>query len=382
MPINAINQASLRLLLPMSPEETYKVILEEACKLVNAFRGSLFLADNGTLVRVYSTVPLMDQFDPRPDGRVYDVFHNQQTLVLSARALKRERVGVIADSGTLFVYIPLGFAMEAMGVITLEVKDRDTFSDRWLAGLKLFGSFASLKIKNAHLLAKSQEALELRDLFISMASHELKTPLTTISGYAQLLSRQVESGQAVNKSWVKAVRNEAKRLKILVQELLTVDQIKAETFVYHFQKKDIKTVITHAIDDLGFTYPRHPISFYDHVPDNELLVPMDDNKILQVLINVLNNAAKFSDPGQPINLSLGIEQKKAIIKVKDKGEGISERDLKRVFRALYHGKDTAREGMGMGLYIVKNIVDAHKGIVHIDSQKKQGTEVVVALPLG
>lgn len=381
MHINSLYQSVLKLLVPLTPEETYATIVDEASFLVDAFRGSLFLESDGVLQRAYSSVPQQDQFTPRKNGRVYQTFLSGEPTVISAKKLKKERPEVRDDLVKLFLYIPLSFNHQTVGVLTLEIKDYLRFSKKNLEMLRLFGSFASLKVRDVELLAQTQEAMHLRDLFISMASHELKTPMTTISGYVQLLNRQVSNNKPINTEWLVAMRKETVRLNNLVKELLEVNQIKSGTLAYQFKLSSVKNVIQRAIDDVGFTHPHHPIILKNAVAGGDLMLNIDHSKMVQAVINILNNAAKFSPAGESIIITLSKDDHTARITVKDKGEGISQRDLDRIFGDLYRGKDTSREGMGLGLYVVKSIIDMHHGTISISSEKNHGTEVSIILPL-
>lgn len=379
--LQAIYNSVLKLLLPLSPEETYRTIIDEANKLVGSAYGSIFLANGGKLERVFSSVPNDMQFQPRKNGYVHQVYKDLKPRIISAEQLKKERPDVNTESTKFFTYIPLQYDRKAIGVITLNSKKDTTFTNSEYDTLKVFGSIATLKIRNVQLLAQTQEALQTRDLFISMASHELKTPLTTILGYTQLLERQALKNERVPSEWIFSLKKETLRLNQLIKELLEVNSIKTGTLKSHFQRKGIKLIVQHAISDMGFIYPKHTVIFHDELKVTEKYLMLDEEKIIQMMINILSNAAKFSSPYNPISVTLKQVRQSICITISDQGDGIDEEDIPRVFEVLYRGKKTKKEGMGLGLFIVKSIVDAHRGKITVKSEKGKGTEFKISLPI-
>jgi K+-sensing histidine kinase KdpD len=376
-----IFETAVKLLTPTTLDETYSVIVEEACQLIKGEFGSIFIAQEDQLQRVYSTVPEALQLIPRRRGNSYKAFKEGHPVVVSAHKLKKTHPELGGRPVKSLILIPLIFDKEAIGILSLHSNNTHFFTQKRKHVLQLFGSLASLKIRNMQLLEELQEALRLRDMFITMASHELKTPLTTVTGYTQLLHRQIILNKPVKPEWVTALRKETSRLKRLVKELLEVNQIKSGTLSYNFRLSSIKSTITQAIDDIGFAYPKHVITFKDKSGESDVFLHIDSEKIVQALTNILGNAAKFSEPTDPIRFTLKKNQATLTLTVTDQGEGISDRDIEHIFDGMYRGQDTKREGMGMGLYVANSVIKAHRGEIKVSSQKNIGTTVKIILPL-
>jgi len=234
----------LKLSSALTEEDTYSVIIEEACSLVNAEYGSIFIADQRKrLKRVYSTSPRVIQFVPRPRGYCYTCFAKKIPLVIPGRNILAAHPEFKEAQAKIVVMVPLAFDGESLGVLTLDCMKQRRFTRRNLQIIQMFGSLVSIKIKNSLLISRMKSALETRDLFISMASHELKTPLTTISAYAQLIDKKIVTKQPVKSEWADTLILATKRMTRLINELLQINQIRTGNMPYHFQICKIKTII-------------------------------------------------------------------------------------------------------------------------------------------
>lgn len=238
---------------------------------------------------------------------------------------------------------------------------------------------ASLAIRKTQLYDESKKALEVRDLFISMAAHELRTPITTISGYSQLLYSKLGGSASVESRWISDLAWETLRLTHLVNELLEVDRIKGGQFQYTFEECSLREIIRRAISDFHFIHPEHKVILEDKLNGGDLVIG-DFDKLLQLVINLLDNAAKFTPPEKEINLTLNFKSSYIIFTVKDQGHGITGKDLPQVFEKYYRG-EVIKEGMGIGLFLVKNIVNQHHGTINIFSKENRGTRVKIKLPM-
>lgn len=238
----------------------------------------------------------------------------------------------------------------------------------------------SLALTKTQLYTEIKESLHDRDLFIAMAAHELKTPLTTIYAYAQVLDEAVNLRKPLNTPWVKTLLKETVRLKLLVEELLQVDQIKTGKFQYVFKNWRLKDIVEQAAVNFQSAYPHHSLIVKEKLMTSDMVIG-DYNKLMQVIINVLNNAAKFSDQSSQIVLHIERHGNYFLLRITDKGLGIAKKDLSQVFKEFYKGRDNeARGGRGLGLYLAKIILEEHKGMITIDSTLGAGTTVEMKLP--
>lgn len=379
-----IYKAGLKLLEPLTPAETYTTIVREAVKLVHAEYGSILLLEKGQLVRVYASSPI--SFPARKRRRAFadKAFKSGQIIIVDASKLKKVFPPVSNQNFTIqtVLYIPLSYRDKSIGVLVISSCRKIQESATELKILKLFGSMASLAITKTQLYDQTKTALETRDLFISMAAHEFRTPLTTIIGYVQLLQTKLpEISQHVQVGrWVKELSWEALRLTNMVNELLEVSRINAGKIQYTWREHSLKEIVGRAILDFQFTHPDHKIVFQCSLNLGQDVVVGDFDKLLQVIINLLDNSAKFSQLGSEIIIRLKLKSPSLILIVKDQGKGIDKKDLPRIFERFYKGGSNTVEGMGIGLFLSKNIIEEHRGSIKVRSQLNKGTTVEIQLP--
>lgn len=228
-----------------------------------------------------------------------------------------------------------------------------------------------------------QKELENRkDDFINMASHELKTPVTSIKLYIDILKRQTENSKNKKLSHVaKSLRDQADRLSDLVNNLLDVSRI--QTGKLNFQKESFRLdlEIKELIDALHDESEKVKIIFKK---PKSVTVIADKYRIYQVLTNLLTNAVKYSPDGRKVWVSLLTTKKKVTVQVKDHGVGIAKNEQKKIFDRLYQVIDATEKtfpGLGMGLYISKEIIKRHKGKIWVESTKGKGSVFSFTLPV-
>ena len=234
---------------------------------------------------------------------------------------------------------------------------------------------------------KLQEALRVRDEFLSMASHELKTPLTTISLQVQNQQRIVNEAKP-EKMPVEQLRKTSSliakqigRLTALVNDLLDISRISAGRLTLNREPLSLSEVLRQIveIESQGLAFAHMPLSL--EIPEN-VMVDADRLRVEQVVGNLISNAIKYA-PGKPLSISLKMCGNKARLEVKDQGPGISLENRKRIFERYERAvaDPAVISGLGLGLHISKQIVKAHGGDIWVDSTPGQGARFVVELPL-
>jgi len=379
--LTKINQAGLKFLEPLSLTQTYTVIIEEAVKLLNADWGSLHLAEKNILNRVaIYPVDAPLPFEPRKNGFSYKAYREQKTFVISEKEIYTMHPEVKKGEYKSAICIPLADHEKSIGTLFLLSSMQQKFTQKDLNLLKLFGSYASLAIRKAKLHEETQQALEARDFFISMAAHELRTPLTAVNGYIQLLYTKLHHSETSEAKWIKNLIWESKRLTLLINELLEVDRIKAGELHYQWNFHNLKIIIERAINNLKFTFPKRTIVYINKVESENDSIVGDFDKILQALTNLLDNAAKFSPTNTDILLTLSSNKHNFIITIQDFGSGIPKDILSRLFEGYTVHRSGDIQGMGLGMYLVKNILRLHKGTINVKTKEKKGTTVKITLP--
>jgi signal transduction histidine kinase len=380
--LTKIYSIALRLLDPIGDAETYATIIKETVDQTGTEYGSIFLADKKKkLERVYTTVPKNFQLEPRRNGFTYQAFRTGELIVVSAAKLRKFHPEIHSKPIKFIVIMPLFYGKKAFGVMTLQSSKPIRFSEKRQQILKLFGSLISLKIRNTSLYSELKNALEMRDLFISMASHELKTPLTTISAYSQLIQKKIQQGQRIDPQWTEVLTFATQRMTRLINELLHVNQIKTGKMPYQFSKTSLAEVINQALTDFKSAYSNHDIELHNLLESGQEFVNGDKSKLIQVVINILNNAAKFTLPEKRISVTLSQKNKYNLITIKDEGIGISKDDLEHLFEEFYKVDNNTKEGLGLGLFISKKILEAHRGKIKLKSELGKGTEVIISIPV-
>ncbi|HBL52006.1 MAG: hypothetical protein A3D24_04595 [Candidatus Blackburnbacteria bacterium RIFCSPHIGHO2_02_FULL_39_13] len=380
--IERINIAALKFLVPLTPEETYIAIVHEATRLIGAMYGSIVLEERGKLARVYSSSPIAFKTINRKFGNTYTAFKEKKVIIADISDVSHAHPELNEIGVKTSVFIPLSYRNKSIGVLTVNLDRKPRGLEENLDVLKLFGSMASLAIRKAQLNDETKKALEIRDLFISMAAHEFRTPLTTITVYLQLLKRKVEQmGDPALVRWSDELTSEAVRLNILINELLVINRIKTGELQYFLKVCSLKDIIDRAIINFSSTYQGRLLNYKDCVLEDRALVVGDFDKLLQVFTNVFENAAKYSSPETDVVVELDLQKNYFVVQVKDRGRGIPKENLARVFEEFYKGsKDPHEEGMGLGLYLSKNIVTKHRGTIDIRSRVGRGTVVYIRLP--
>lgn len=229
---------------------------------------------------------------------------------------------------------------------------------------------------------KKQE--KLKNDFIKMANHELKTPVTTIKGYVQLLKKmRANSEDKFLVNSLNTIENQVNKLNSLIGDLLDISRM--ESGKLPLNKKDFSLVelVTETIEDIKASDDSHHINFeLKHSSDIE--VHADKERLTQVLNNLLTNAIKYSPAASNVDVELFTDGRCAIVSVKDYGIGIDSNELTKIFERFYRVSGDDEEtfpGFGIGLFIVKDILDRHQGKIWVESEKEQGSKFFFSLPL-
>lgn len=217
--------------------------------------------------------------------------------------------------------------------------------------------------------------------FISNVSHELRTPLTTIIGYTDLLSRRgTDNPELLSKS-LTTINSEGQRLLRLVNDLLSLSKYERADFKLILTSVDINTLLEEVISQMKIKSLKYNVDI-DYKSLELPTILGDYDRLKQVFINIFDNAIKYSNPGDIINVVAISDDQYVEVSTRDYGPGIPEENLNRIFDAFYRvEEDRSRQigGTGLGLSIVKSIVESHKGEVHIESKSGEGTMVIVKL---
>ena len=239
-----------------------------------------------------------------------------------------------------------------------------------------------ISLDNARLYQEAQAALRARDEFLSIASHELRTPLTTACLSVDLLARGLQNGWSHSACTARAfgTQKQLTRLKRLVDGLLDVSRIASGKFVLELGEVDLCALCTELVERFAEEARRAGSEVRLHVSCARP-IRADAMRIEQVLTNLLTNALRYAAPA-PVHVQVEVAESGARLSVRDEGKGISPKDLARIFDRFERGvTSSAHGGLGLGLYIARQICEAHGGTIRAFSEPGRGAEFVVELPL-
>jgi signal transduction histidine kinase len=242
-----------------------------------------------------------------------------------------------------------------------------------------------LALDNAWLYRDAQRAIQVREVFFSLAAHELKTPLTALTGQAQLMQRRSMRDADLPERYERSLQSivtQAARLNRLVLSLLDISRLEQGKLSLDLDIVMLNELVEQVIAESQELYEGHTIE--QDVRAARLIINGDPIRLEQVILNLLQNAVKYSPPGSTIRLVLEQHEQHAQLSVSDHGAGIPPEALAHIFERFYRAANVTageRGGLGIGLYIVKEIIDLHGGTIRVESVLGTGTTFTLRLPL-
>ena len=230
-------------------------------------------------------------------------------------------------------------------------------------------------------LDKEKQLSEIKGRFVSMASHEFRTPLSTVLSSASLLGKYTTTEeQDKHKRHVEKIKNSVKHLNEILEDFLSLGKLDEGKVEAHYVSFDIQAFLDDTIDEMRGLLKKDQHFEYNHKGPTQIY---SDKKLLKnVVINLLSNAIKFSGEGKPINLRSETSADQCVFVVKDEGIGIPEQDLEHLFSSFYRGKNAINiQGTGLGLHIVKRYLDILGGRIEVDSRIDNGTLFRITIPI-
>ncbi|MEG4227087.1 ATP-binding protein [Microcoleus sp. N9_B2] len=284
----------------------------------------------------------------------------------------RSEIDLLGKSGQIMtVDFSLKPVKNETGQVLLLIAEARDISDRKRAEAEILKA-----------LAREKELSELRAKFVTMVSHEFRTPLTTIQFSAGLL-QDYSSQWPQDKKSTHFVRIQLaiKRMTELLEDILVIGKIEANTLQFQPVSLNLEKFCRLLVEEQQLNDSnQHPIAFQYEGGNCE--AQMDEKLLQQILGNILSNAIKYSPAGSTVSLHLNCQNKEAIFQVQDQGIGIPQADRERILETFYRAPNVGNiSGTGLGLAIVKRAVELHGGQLAIDSQEGKGTTFTITLPL-
>ncbi len=235
-------------------------------------------------------------------------------------------------------------------------------------------SFDEMACSLEDLFEAEHESKEILRRFLADASHELRTPLTTIIGYVDVLTERGDADPAARQKALGAIRNEAGRMAGLVEDLLALARLEA---LRELPREPVD--LARLTREAARAYPENRLEIEASEP---VTVLADTDSLRRVVSNLLSNAVKYTPRDREIQVSVGREDREAVLRVADEGVGIPKEDLPHIFERFYRAEGSRMgEGSGLGLAMVKEAVDALGGRIEVESMPDVGSTFTVYLPL-
>lgn len=357
----------------------------------------LTLADTDPPAR---TTDITGCFPPDPVGWVRDVYrHRSSYRIEDLGATLTEEVPaeivmtMLRQGAASLLVTPFGAARELLGCLVLF---RSVQGNPWTEGeIEAVESLAGdigRALEHARLYESEQRVVaELKSLdrartdFLAAASHDLKTPLTSIIGYIEMLSEGAGGPvPAPAARMLGAVERSARRLEMMIEDILTISKIELGSFDPQLSPLDLSGLVPSAVELINPSATAAGLKFEVNCPDQGLIVDGDPDQLDRMLVNLLSNAVKYTPSGGHVALSVVREGDSAVLTVADTGIGIPEQDQGSLFTRFFRASNAADQGVsgtGLGLSIVATIASNHHADLSIESAQDRGTRVTVRIPL-
>jgi signal transduction histidine kinase len=235
-----------------------------------------------------------------------------------------------------------------------------------------------------HIVSKEMALARLKSDFVSNVSHELRTPLALIRLYAETLELGRITTQEKKQQYYRIIRKESERLTALINNILDFSRIEAGGKEYEFRNTDIAELVRNTLESYRYQIEQQGFAFEESIDSNLPAVPVDREAIARALVNLVNNALKYSSEEKFLGVKLYRDNGVVKLEVADHGIGIARRDQSKIFEKFYRAGDPLvhnTKGSGLGLSLVRHITQAHGGDIAVESIPGRGSKFILSLPL-
>jgi PAS domain S-box-containing protein len=387
-----------------SPAQVAEVVLRQGIAAMGAYAGVILLssADGAALEILDATGYTWDLWEvwaqlpidsPLP---LTDAGRTGQAIWLPSREIYAEcyphLVAGLNDRAAALAAIPLKIDTQSIGVLGLSFAEAQAFGVDDQTFMLALAQQCAQAIERARLYeaeqqarAEAEAAVRVRDQFLSIASHELKTPLTLMLGNVQLLQRRAEDRDKLserNRRSINVIESQISRLNNLINGLLDISRIQSGQLSIQPVPLDLGVLAKRVVEEVRPTLsPRH--SLVCEYEDESLLVNGDTVRLEQVLHNLISNAIKYSPQGGLVRVQVERRDDKVCLVVRDQGIGIPASAYPYLFQRFFRAANADQHhisGLGVGLYVVKKIVSLHGGTVTVTSTEGSGSIFTILLP--
>jgi len=229
-------------------------------------------------------------------------------------------------------------------------------------------------------VAREKQITQTKMDFISSVTHELKTPLTSIRLLAETIRLQRVKDKQSKNEYLSTIGHEAERLSRLINNVLDFSSIEKGSRHYTYQSVNLSQLVFSALATMEFTLKENEFTLTNNIESN-VTATVDADAIEQALLNLLSNSIKYSQKTKEIAVTLWRDNEFAHLAIQDKGVGIPMSEHEKIFEKFYRSKHNKVSGAGLGLTVVRHIVDAHRGKIELESESNQGSKFTLIIPL-
>jgi signal transduction histidine kinase len=386
--IEALYRLTDRLYRAQTQEDVHEAALEAIITGLHCDRASILLFDGGGVMRFVAWQGLSEGYRHAVEGhspwRADDpdpqpvCVHDVADCEMDA-ALKRT---VLAEGIEAAAFVPLCADGRLIGKFMAYFDAPHGFADDEIDLSLTIARQLAFAIHRARTEAALREADRRKDEFLAVLAHELRNPLAPITNAVHLLRRE-RGASPLQQEAVSILSRQAAQLTRLVNDLLEVSRITTGRVQLRREWVPLADVVDGAVQSVRSLVDQHAHQLRVAMPPQPVWVHGDAARLEQVLVNLLNNAAKYTLPGGRIDLSVAVEAGNAVVGVRDTGMGIEPALLPRVFELFTQAEKSLHRshgGLGVGLSLVRNLVEMHGGSVDARSEPGRGSEFIVRLP--
>ncbi|MBE0572538.1 MAG: HAMP domain-containing histidine kinase [Ignavibacteriaceae bacterium] len=292
-------------------------------------------------------------------------------------------IGEVQQSKPLWIFPDYQIGISLVGQTTEDLVQQRAFTNILLIGLLTIVLILGVWIVYRNI-KKEVELAQIKSDFVSNVSHELRTPLSLISMFSETLEMDRIKSEEKKKEYYSIISQEANRLSKIVNSILNFSKMEAGKRQYNFVDSYLNDVAENVYHSYKFHLEQKGFTFSIVKDESIPIIKIDEEAISEAIVNLVDNAVKYSDTKKEIIIRTGIENNFSFIEVEDKGIGIPEKDQKKIFDKFFRvssGNIHNVKGSGIGLSIVKHIVDAHKGKIELSSEVGKGSKFRMLFPM-
>jgi signal transduction histidine kinase len=400
----SLAEIARRISAALDQDELFRICYEQVRKVMpaEAFFVALYEAATSTLRYAFLVdldVTYPQRSEPAGSGLTSYVIRAREPLMIGDREqlpVTPEAFGEQAQLSQSVLIVPLIFEGAVLGAISAQSYTPHAYTAADLSLLITIANQTAVAVRNAQLYQSERAAQQAKDEFLSLVSHELRTPLTTVKGAAQVMQRRIvrafsagqvktpedQAARQQDLRQLASVVSQADRLNALVNDLLDLSRLQSGRFEFHPDTADLAAVLRQIVEACRPLSSNHRL-----VVDAPSAMPgtFDRLRVEQVLTNLIGNAIKYSPGDSDVRVRLALrEPRVALVEVSDEGPGLSPEEQGHLFQQFYRGsavRDNPRTGLGLGLYISRQIVEWHGGDIWVESAPGKGSSFQFTLPL-